>query len=397
MGSLLLLVGCRVERPKEILSPSQMEEVLYDFHLAQVMGSDLNGEEAYKRSLYLEYVYEKHHITGAQLDSSLVWYARYPKNLATIYDRLAKRADAEMEMVRQKQIDAESRGPKPVEGDSADVWYDRRLVMLASSPLSNRASYVIPTDTNFHLCDTLVWTFDIRFFPRNRVWEDTFEELTLLLADSLATDSLTMDSLFVDSLRKDSVHTRTLSTDSLKKDSLSDALLALDSLRDNMSHVDSLRTDSLQTDTLTAAGRPTCRAKVIASLVLHYDDDTTVALDRVVEDDGHVCITLQNPDSVRMSEVYVSVYFKSHETTDRVVLYNNCLTRYHTIVPRSSTISDELTPMSDEMTTDSLSGDSVRHKQRHSAFKRHRRKANRKEQTPLDSLPNLTTVDEEAR
>lgn len=162
---LLLVVSCRVERPKDVISPEQMEDILYDYHLAQIMASELNGDEIYKRSLYMEHVYQKHHITRAQLDSSLVWYARYPENLSRIYDHLQARADREMEGIKARQALSELRGPQPVEGDSADLWYGSRLLVLTSTPFDNRQLLTIPADSNFHLCDSIEWLFDVMFVP----------------------------------------------------------------------------------------------------------------------------------------------------------------------------------------------------------------------------------------
>lgn len=370
MASLLLVVACRVERPKEILSPSQMEEVLYDFHLAQIMGSDLNGENAYKRPLYMEYVYDKYHITREQLDSSLVWYARYPKNLANIYERLEHRADVEMERIKRMQEEAEHRGPKPVEGDSADIWYDRRIVMLTSLPLSNRVSYSIPTDSNFHLCDILEWTFDVRFFPRNTVWEDVLEDLTATVADSLTVDSLALDSLTLDSL----------ALDSLTIDSLAADIIAADSLTVDSLAADTLCTDSLLADSLPVTKKPLRRAKAIATLVLHYDNDSTVAMDRVLDDDASVRIRLQNTDSVRLGDVFVNIYFKSHDKADRVLLYNNSLTRYRYVAPPKPEVPDSLlTALPDSVTTDSLPVDTIL------------------TQVSADTLPTLTALDTEAK
>ena len=146
-----------------------LEDVLYDYHLAQVMASDLNGDEVYKRALYMEYVYDKHHITRAQLDSSLVWYARNPNELSRIYERLQARADREMECIKARQALSELRGPQPVEGDSADLWYDNRLLVLTAAPLDNRRIFTVPSDSNFHLCDTIEWLFDALFIPSDTV------------------------------------------------------------------------------------------------------------------------------------------------------------------------------------------------------------------------------------
>lgn len=365
MGCMLLFVGCRVERPKEILNPSQMGDVLYDFHLAQIMGADLNGDDMYKRSLYLEYVYDKHHITQEQLDSSLIWYARNPKNLAAIYENLGHRADVEMERIKRMQEEAELRGPKPVEGDSADIWYDHRLMILTSSPLSNRVSYAIPTDSNFHLCDILEWTFDIRFFPRNTIWENVLDEMAVALAESTAPDSLAIDSLAADSLVVDSLPTDLLLTDSLLLDSLRSSLVGNPLTSDSIV-VDSLMADSLVVDSIDCAqsklNKPQHRATTIATLVLHYANDSIVAVDRVLADDASVRITLQNTDSVRLNDVNVYIYFKSHDKADRVILYNNSLTRYRYVAPPKTVMPDSLsTAMPDSVALDSLSIDSTTH------------------------------------
>ena len=162
-SSLLLLVSCKVERPSDVLPPQKMEDVLYDYHLAQVMGSDLTGENIYKRGLYVDYVFKKHHITPAQLDSSLVWYARNPKELSAIYDRLEARTEREMEYIKQRQARVSAQGAQPVEGDSADLWYDSRHFILTPTPLDNYRSVSIPYDRNFKYCDTLRWTFNVLF------------------------------------------------------------------------------------------------------------------------------------------------------------------------------------------------------------------------------------------
>lgn len=163
---VLFLVSCKVERPGDVLPPQKMEEVLYDYHLAQVMGSELTGENIYKRGLYVEYVFKKHNVTPAQLDSSLVWYARNPKELSAIYDRLEARTEREMEEIKQRQSRVSAQGAQPVEGDSADLWYDSRHFILTPTPLDNYRSVSIPYDRNFHECDTLRWTFNVLFVGR---------------------------------------------------------------------------------------------------------------------------------------------------------------------------------------------------------------------------------------
>lgn len=271
------LTGCRVERPKNVISPTKLEDVLYDYHLAQVMASDLNGDEVYKRALYMEYVYDKHHITRAQLDSSLVWYARNPNELSRIYERLQARADREMEYIKARQALSELRGPQPVEGDSADLWYDNRLLVLTAAPLDNRRIFTVPSDSNFHLCDTIEWLFDALFIPSDTVPRYAVASLLLrynndsLLARDVVmradtavrivlqnTDSVKMKevkaSVYFSSPHADDhvliSHNRLMRYHHIVPAPPADSL-SVDSLS-----ADSLSTDSLSTDSLsTSAGK----------------------------------------------------------------------------------------------------------------------------------------------
>lgn len=78
------LFACQVKRPETVLSDKQMEDVLYDYHIAKALGEALSYNENYKRVLYVESVYKKYGITEAQFDSSMVWYARNPEVLSKI-------------------------------------------------------------------------------------------------------------------------------------------------------------------------------------------------------------------------------------------------------------------------------------------------------------------------
>lgn len=160
---LLCLGACRPERPKNVISPERMESILYDYHLAQTMGGDQSGDYLYRRRLMVDYVLQKYGITQAELDSSLVWYARYPENLKDIYKRLADRADRDVAYIQSRQDETPSRVPLPVPGDSVDIWYDYHLQMLSSLPMDNRRTFVFPSDSCFLPKDRFDWLFDVLF------------------------------------------------------------------------------------------------------------------------------------------------------------------------------------------------------------------------------------------
>ena len=70
LGSAALLVltlsACKVERPDTVLSDGQMEDILYDYHIARAMGEEIPHNDSYKRVLYVDAVFRKHGVVLAQ-------------------------------------------------------------------------------------------------------------------------------------------------------------------------------------------------------------------------------------------------------------------------------------------------------------------------------------------
>lgn len=156
---LLVLGACSGKRKSDVLPPAKLEAVLYDYHLAQVIINDLPSNQRYKKDLYFAYVYDKHGVTQAEVDSSLVYYARYPEGLSEVYANLSKRIEADLKRMEDEDKPIKVREAVSVVGDSVDLWYDARLVQMTSSPIGNRCyTFTIPTDTNFHVDDRLTWS-----------------------------------------------------------------------------------------------------------------------------------------------------------------------------------------------------------------------------------------------
>lgn len=91
-----LLVGCR---PHGVLSSRQMKNVLVDLHktdaLLQVHGLMHGHDEA--DNIYYAQVMERHGVTQAQFDSSLVWYTAHPQLFDKIYPKVLAQLTAERE------------------------------------------------------------------------------------------------------------------------------------------------------------------------------------------------------------------------------------------------------------------------------------------------------------
>ena len=107
--SLLVLVICMTGcRPEGILHSGEMRRVLVDLHKAdammQVSGMQYGHNEAL--NIYYSQVLEKHGITQAQFDSSIVWYTDHPLLFDKIYPKVQADLKAEHEAF-QKQYAAE--------------------------------------------------------------------------------------------------------------------------------------------------------------------------------------------------------------------------------------------------------------------------------------------------
>lgn len=157
--SMCLLTACTGKRKVSAIPPAKLEAVLYDYHLAQVIVGDLPSNQRYTKDLYFDYIYAKHGVTKAEIDSSLAYYSRYPEGLSEIYISLSDRIKAEIERLGVEDQPIRLREAISVVGDSVDLWYDLPVVQMTSSPLGdNRYAFTIPTDSNFHVGDRLAWS-----------------------------------------------------------------------------------------------------------------------------------------------------------------------------------------------------------------------------------------------
>lgn len=90
----VLWIGCR---PDGVLRSRQMREVLVDLHKAdaimQVSGMQHGYDE--DKNIYYAAILDKHGITQAQFDSSLVWYTANPHLFDKIYPKVLSQLESE--------------------------------------------------------------------------------------------------------------------------------------------------------------------------------------------------------------------------------------------------------------------------------------------------------------
>lgn len=156
---MLLLSACD-NRPKDVLSRGKMEDVLYDYHLMQGVIDQLPTSEdrITKAQDYINSVYEKHGITEAQFDSSIIYYNRHPKDLHKIYTNLKERYSEVNEEVQIVNGNNDMMAIFSTGGDTTNLWSGARMLALHQKDLLNHESFTIHADTSFRRNDQFILT-----------------------------------------------------------------------------------------------------------------------------------------------------------------------------------------------------------------------------------------------
>lgn len=158
LGCLVMfIVGCRPSVPSEYIQPSELEDMLYDWHLADAMAGT-SGNDSLNIIKYHAAVLEKYGYTQAQFDSSLVYYMRHTERLKTIYEHLAKRFNDEASALGGAAGDAFAN--VGLKGDTANVWHGQTSMVLAPQKPFNLYSFSLKTDSSFHKGDQLMLDFN---------------------------------------------------------------------------------------------------------------------------------------------------------------------------------------------------------------------------------------------
>lgn len=248
IACLALTTSCGKEIPGDIIQPRKMENVLYDYHLS--MGMSGNSKNTEKEALK-KYVFQKHGITEAEFDSSMVWYTRESNELLAIYTNLDKRFTREYEHVgRLLESRDESSTRMSMSGDTVDIWRKGKIHWFSNAPLKQKLTFEIKADTTFHEKDAFFWDMDYFFMKPGKA----------IMAMSIVydNDSVTGKTLTVTESGPQSIYLYSDSAFKVKEvngfiyvpnDSLQETNILIHKMTLNRYHrllSDSLMTDSIQ-------------------------------------------------------------------------------------------------------------------------------------------------------
>ena len=184
---LFVIVACKPGVPSDFLQPGELEDILYDLHIADGMAvTEGNYQDvAFRRMAYREAVLRKYNITEAVLDSSLTYYYRHTERLHEIYKNLAKRLDSEAVTLGASANELSQFGTITSQGDTATVWNYRQTAVLMPQAPYNTISFEVKADTAYHQGDKIILAFDGRF-----VYQDGSRNGLALLAVCFSNDSI---------------------------------------------------------------------------------------------------------------------------------------------------------------------------------------------------------------
>jgi len=158
--TLMLLSACTPSVPSQYIQPGDMEDILYDYHVAQAMVRTKGGSntELEKRNL-MDAVLKKHEVSQADFDSSLVYYYTRADRLKDIYRDVSERLSENAQQLGAAVSDLNLYSQYSATGDTANIWNQASNVLLIPRPTHNRFDFTIKVDTSFYLGDSFMFQF----------------------------------------------------------------------------------------------------------------------------------------------------------------------------------------------------------------------------------------------
>lgn len=158
-----LLCSCKSEVPKGILDRGEMENLLYDYHLAQSLAKNAKDSVYYRTRVYIEAVYRKYGVDEEGFNRSMEWYTRNSEELFEIYKRIDKRF-SEVKSTGGVQGNRYATMTEP--GDTMNIWKGKDFYLLTNS-WNNHLDFDFPADSLYAPGDRLMWQFDTQWYYRD--------------------------------------------------------------------------------------------------------------------------------------------------------------------------------------------------------------------------------------
>lgn len=168
MGAIFLcLQACSPSLPSGILDEDEMTDVLVDFHLAQGMAEAKGENIDVTRFKYIQAVFQKHRITEAEFDSSMVYWTGRSEDFTFIYNNVVTRVRAQAERMGLEATVQDKFASLTSEGDTANIWLGKDFSCIVPNQVGCVYSFQMKADSTFRPGDSFLWRFSTQFVARS--------------------------------------------------------------------------------------------------------------------------------------------------------------------------------------------------------------------------------------
>lgn len=182
---LMILFSCKPTVPSEFIPEDEMEDILYDYHLADAMARTHSNDYDANLLTYRTAVLKKYGITTEQFDTSMVYYMRHTKQLRTIYERVAQRLSSKAEGYGSSTTMMMGAGSGVSGGDTIDIWNGAKSIALIPNQPYNVHSFTLKPDSSFKCGDFFIMTLKSDF-----IFQDGMRDGVACLALVFSNDSV---------------------------------------------------------------------------------------------------------------------------------------------------------------------------------------------------------------
>jgi hypothetical protein len=200
--AIMVLSGCKPSVPSEFIQPDDMEDILYDYHLAMIL-SDEHREDTILSQVYKLAVLKKYEVSEADFDTSMVYYMRHSDELEKIYKRISDRLSKEGEAQGMTASDMTTYGYTDGTVDTVNIWQGEHSIMLTRYTTNNIYSFDIKADSSFHRGDELLLAFNSLF-----MYQDGSRDGVAVFSVTYNNDSVAQQTVRITSSAHYAAHLR---------------------------------------------------------------------------------------------------------------------------------------------------------------------------------------------
>lgn len=179
----MTIVSCKPSLPSGVISEGDMEDILYDYLIAQSIRNQ-TGEQYNEQRMYND-ILEKYDYTQAEFDSSMVYYTRHYRLINNIYQNIEERLMEKTVAMGGNVQDLNSMGEGFSSSDTTNVWNETTSILFTQFTPYNVKQFELKPDTAYKAGDKFILSFDSEF-----IVQDGRSDLVAMLAVKFQNDSI---------------------------------------------------------------------------------------------------------------------------------------------------------------------------------------------------------------